>query len=185
MYVLSKNRMQIINLEQVTAMYLGADETSIKVDFVTGRGSQIGKYVSDTYAKKALELLILAVEMYMRERHDSNPYLLARAKSVKEMDKKLAPEKMMSWWKNPDNVVDGHLDKSSIEAITRKMAERAGVERANPHKFRRTCATMALRRGMPVEQVSKMLGHENIETTQIYLDLTEDELEQAHRKYVV
>lgn len=127
----------------------------------------------------------LAVEMYMRERHDSNPYLLARAKSVKEMDKKLAPEKMMSWWKNPDNVVDGHLDKSSIEAITRKMAERAGVERANPHKFRRTCATMALRRGMPVEQVSKMLGHENIETTQIYLDLTEDELEQAHRKYVV
>lgn len=127
----------------------------------------------------------LAVEMYMRERHDSNPYLLARAKSVKEMDKKLAPDKMMSWWKNPDNVVDGHLDKSSIEVITRKMAERAGVERANPHKFRRTCATMALRRGMPVEQVSKMLGHENIETTQIYLDLTEDELEQAHRKYVV
>ncbi len=59
MYVLSKNRMQIINLAHVTAMYLGADETSIKVDFVTGRGSQIGKYVSDTYAKKALELLIL------------------------------------------------------------------------------------------------------------------------------
>ena len=52
MYVLSKNRMQIINLEQVTAMYLGADETSIKVDFVTGKGSQIGKYVSDTYAKR-------------------------------------------------------------------------------------------------------------------------------------
>ncbi len=44
---------------------------------------------------------------------------------------------------------------------------------------------MALRRGTPVEQVSKMLGHENIETTQIYLDLTEDELEQVHRKYVV
>ena len=61
MYVLSKNRMQIINLEHVTAMYLGADVTSIKVDFVTGRGSQIGKYVSDTYAKKALELLILAI----------------------------------------------------------------------------------------------------------------------------
>lgn len=61
MYVLSKNRMQIINLAHVTAMYLGADETSIKVDFVTGRGSQIGKYVSDTYAKKALELLILAI----------------------------------------------------------------------------------------------------------------------------
>lgn len=128
----------------------------------------------------------LALEMYMKERRDQNPYLLAGGKAAKEMNKKrLSQNQLMLWWKNPDNVVDGHLEKSSIEAITRKMAERAGVERANPHKFRRTCATMALRRGMPVEQVSKMLGHENIETTQIYLDLTEDELEQAHRKYVV
>ena len=69
--------------------------------------------------------------------------------------------------------------------MMRKMAERAGVDKANPHKFRRTCATMALRRGMPIEQVSKMLGHESLETTQIYLDLEENELEQAHKKYVV
>ena len=61
MYVLSKNRMQIINLEPVTEMYLREDEPSIKGEFVTGKGSQIGKYVSDTYAKKALELLILAI----------------------------------------------------------------------------------------------------------------------------
>jgi site-specific recombinase XerD len=44
---------------------------------------------------------------------------------------------------------------------------------------------MALRRGMPIEQVSRMLGHNQITTTQIYLDLSEDELEQAHKKYVV
>lgn len=44
---------------------------------------------------------------------------------------------------------------------------------------------MALRRGMPLVQVSKMLGHENVATTQIYLDLSEDELEQAHKKYVI
>lgn len=69
--------------------------------------------------------------------------------------------------------------------MLRKLAQKAGVERANPHKFRRTCATMALRRGMPVEQVSKMLGHENIQTTQIYLDLTEEELAQAHKKFVI
>ncbi len=69
--------------------------------------------------------------------------------------------------------------------MLRKLAPKAGVERANPHKFRRTCATMALRRGMPVEQVSKMLGHENIQTTQIYLDLTEEELAQAHKKFVI
>lgn len=43
----------------------------------------------------------------------------------------------------------------------------------------------ALRRGMSLEMVSKMLGHENLATTQIYLDLTEEELEAAHRKYVI
>jgi phage integrase len=52
-------------------------------------------------------------------------------------------------------------------------------------KRRRTCATMALKRGMPVEQVSKMLGHEELTTTQIYLDLDERNLEIAHEKYVV
>lgn len=74
---------------------------------------------------------------------------------------------------------------SSVELLTRKIAEKSGVKRANPHKFRRTCATMALRHGMPIEQVSRMLGHEDLSTTQIYLDLSEDELAQAHKKYVV
>jgi site-specific recombinase XerD len=44
---------------------------------------------------------------------------------------------------------------------------------------------MALDRGMPIEQVSKMLGHESLETTQIYLDLSEESLKNAHKKYVV
>jgi len=92
---------------------------------------------------------------------------------------------MKDWWKNPENIEEGHSDKGTIEAITRKLAKRAGVEKANPHKFRRTCATRALQRGMPIEQVSKMLGHEEISTTQIYLDLKEDELALAHKKYVV
>ena len=55
----------------------------------------------------------------------------------------------------------------------------------HPHRFRRTCATMALKRGMPIEQVSKMLGHEQLTTTQIYLDLDERSLEIAHEKYVL
>lgn len=80
---------------------------------------------------------------------------------------------------------NGHIGKGTIEARTRELANLAGVEKANPHKFRRTCATMALRRGMPIEQVSKMLGHEELSTTQIYLDLSEKDLEYAHSKYVV
>ena len=44
---------------------------------------------------------------------------------------------------------------------------------------------MALRQGMPILQVSKMLGHNSLETTQIYLDISDEELQQAHNKYVI
>ena len=123
----------------------------------------------------------LTISVYLRKRKDANPYLLPKglpAKDMKEMGK------CHEWWKNPENVAEGHCSTSTIEMTTRKIAKRAGVEQANPHKFRRTCATLALRRGMPIEQVSKMLGHEQISTTQIYLELTEDDLELAHKKYV-
>ena len=69
--------------------------------------------------------------------------------------------------------------------MCRRIGERAGVDCVYPHKFRRTCATMALKRGMPIEQVSKLLGHEQLGTTQIYLDLNERDLELAHEKYVL
>lgn len=125
-----------------------------------------------------------SMQRYLECRKDSNPYLLPRSVSIKNMEGR-ERAKLKEWWKNPQNVSEGHSDKGTIECMMRKMAERAGVDKANPHKFRRTCATMALRRGMPIEQVSKMLGHESLETTQIYLDLEENELEQAHKKYVV
>lgn len=47
-----------------------------------------------------------------------------------------------------------------------------------------TCATTALNHGMSIELVSKMLGHESLDTTMIYLDLTDEDLKNAHRKYV-
>lgn len=127
----------------------------------------------------------IALDMYIRERRDRNPYLFPRGKPAGALKKGVKKDDMKDWWKNPENIAEGHSSKSTIEAITRKLAKRAGVEKANPHKFRRTCATRALQRGMPIEQVSKMLGHEEISTTQIYLDLKEDELALAHKKYVV
>lgn len=77
------------------------------------------------------------------------------------------------------------LLKSSIESTMRELGNRAGVANVHPHRFRRTGATMALKSGMPIEKVSRLLGHESIETTQIYLDINEDEIHQAHKKWVV
>ena len=92
---------------------------------------------------------------------------------------------MPEWYRHPDLVHKSmHQDLSSIESVVRKIGKRAGVEKVHPHRFRRTCATFALRRGMPIEQVSMMLGHESIDTTQIYLDISDKDLELSHKKYV-
>lgn len=88
------------------------------------------------------------------------------------------------WYKDTELIGDGHIGASTIEGIIRRIGKNAGVTNTHPHRFRRTGATMALRSGMPLITVSKMLGHENIGTTQIYLDISDKELEQAHEKYV-
>ena len=88
------------------------------------------------------------------------------------------------WYKHADLVSETNpVRRDTVAAMVREIGKRVNVK-LHPHKCRRTCATFALRCGMPIEQVSKMLGHESIDTTQIYLDLTEDELKQAHAKYV-
>lgn len=72
---------------------------------------------------------------------------------------------------------------SCIEIVTRKIGRMQGVENCHPHRFRRTGATFALRAGMPIEDVSRILGHEDLSTTQIYLDIDDRSVHAAHEKY--
>ena len=132
----------------------------------------------------------LSLERYLSLRRDESPYLLPSGLGKDLPAEQRRGRKLRdfttNWWIHPEMVVnDKAIDKASIQQMLGRMAKRAGVEKANPHKFRRTCATLALRRGMPIEQVSKMLGHEQIATTQVYLDLPEQDLAQAHKKYVL
>lgn len=71
-----------------------------------------------------------------------------------------------------------------IEKMVRDIGKRAGVENVHPHRFRRTCATIASKRGMPIEEIQKMLGHENLCTTQIYVQVDVDDIRKAHEKYM-
>lgn len=129
----------------------------------------------------------LAIDQYLKDRKDDNPYLFPRSKyagDVAAFTKRARSRPMAEWYKYPDMIGDGHRNPDTIEATIRKIGKRAGVANAHPHRFRRTGATMALRTGMPLITVSKLLGHESIATTQIYLDISDKELEQAHEKYV-
>lgn len=103
----------------------------------------------------------LAVDAYIESRDDDNPYLF------------------------PGRSEGKPLSSRAVERILKDIGKRAGVSNVHAHRFRRTAATMALRRGMPLEMVSKMLRHENLQTTMRYLDLTEEELFYQHQKYVV
>ena len=76
------------------------------------------------------------------------------------------------------------LEEGGVEAMLRKLGERCNVTRCHPHRWRRTCASAALSKGMPIEQVQKMLGHEEISTTLIYLMITDSTVKSSHRKYL-
>ena len=66
------------------------------------------------------------------------------------------------------NKPHNRLTESGVELRLREMGKKLGVEKVHPHKFRRTMATRAIEKGMPIEQVQKILGHEKIDTTLRY-----------------
>ena len=71
-----------------------------------------------------------------------------------------------------------------IESRLRKMGKNLDIEKVHPHKFRRTLATMAIDKGMPIEQLQRLLGHKRIDTTLQYAMVKQSNVKQAHRKYI-
>ena len=100
-----------------------------------------------------------AINAYINSRTDNSPYLF------------------------PSRAGQG-ITAQGVRFLLNEIGKRAGVNKVHPHRFRRTAATMALRHGMPIEMVSKMLRHDKLQTTMIYLDLDERELQYQHAKYV-
>lgn len=71
-----------------------------------------------------------------------------------------------------------------IEVRLRQMGKRLGLNKVHPHKFRRTLATMAIDKGMPIEQLQQLLGHKRIDTTLQYAMVKQSNVKIAHRKYI-
>lgn len=76
------------------------------------------------------------------------------------------------------------LNIGGVEVRIRKIGKRLNIQKAHPHKFRRTLATMAIDKGMPIEQLQQLLGHRRIDTTLQYAMVKQSNVKIAHRKYI-
>ncbi len=101
------------------------------------------------------------LQQYLNERNDQNEALFVSLN-------------------NPRN----RLQISGVEVRLRKIGREANVPRVHPHKFRRTLATMAIDKGMPVEQVQKLLGHVKIDTTMHYAMVSQNNVKLSHRRFI-
>jgi len=103
----------------------------------------------------------LHLHEYIKNRTDDNPALFVTLRAPHE-----------------------RISIGGIEQRLREMGKRLNISRVHPHKFRRTLATMAIDKGMPIEQLQKLLGHQRIDTTLHYAMVKQSNVKTAHRKYI-
>ena len=76
------------------------------------------------------------------------------------------------------------LEISGVEIRLRQLGRKLSLDRIHPHKFRRTMATRAIDKGMPIEQVQKILGHSQIDTTMQYAIVNQNNVKNSHQRYI-
>lgn len=121
---------------------------------VYGKGDKERKVYFDAKAK-------LHLQSYLRSRTDNNPALFVTLDAPFE-----------------------RLKISGVEIRVRELGRKLNIEKIHPHKFRRTMATRAIDKGMPIEQVQKILGHSQIDTTMQYAIVNQNNVKTSHRKYI-
>ncbi len=76
------------------------------------------------------------------------------------------------------------LQISGVEIRLRKIGKELNLNKVHPHKFRRTLATVAIDKGMPIEQVQQLLGHQSIDTTLQYAMVNQNNVKESHRRFI-
>ena len=98
-----------------------------------------------------------------------------------------------SWLEEEDYILKSPMrrihkikTKTVVKSVIRlrQLGRRLDLERIHPHKFRRTMATRAIDKGMPIEQVQKILGHSQIDTTMQYAMVNQNNVKSSHQKYM-
>lgn len=76
------------------------------------------------------------------------------------------------------------LQISGVEIRLRNLGQKLDIAKVHPHKFRRTLATMAIDKGMPIEQVQQLLGHQSVDTTLQYAMVNQNNVKLSHHRYI-
>ena len=121
---------------------------------VTGKGDKQRRVYFDARTK-------IHLQRYLMERMDDNPALFVSL---------LAPY--------------DRLQISGVEIRLRRLGHKLNIPKVHPHKFRRTLATMAIDKGMPIEQVQHLLGHQSLDTTLQYAMVNQTNVKMSHRKFI-
>ena len=121
---------------------------------VTGKGDKQRRVYFDARTK-------IHLQRYFAERIDDNPALFVSL---------LAPY--------------DRLQISGVEIRLRRLGRELNIPKVHPHKFRRTLATMAIDKGMPIEQVQHLLGHQSLDTTLQYAMVNQTNVKMSHRKFI-
>ena len=121
---------------------------------VYGKGDKERRVYFDAKSK-------LHLQDYLKERVDDNPALFVTLDAPYE-----------------------RLKISGVEIRVRELGRKLNMDKIHPHKFRRTMATRAIDKGMSIEQVQKILGHSQIDTTMQYAIVNQNNVKSAHRKYI-
>ena len=103
----------------------------------------------------------LHLQDYLAERTDTNPALFVTLRAPYE-----------------------RLQIGGVESRLRNLGQQLHLQKVHPHKFRRTLATTAIDKGMPIEQVQQLLGHQKIDTTMHYAMVKQQNVKIAHRKFI-
>ena len=137
---------------------VGLNRTDINFEerecVVYGKGDKERRVYFDAKSK-------LHLQDYLKERVDDNPALFVTLDAPYE-----------------------RLKISGVEIRVRELGRKLNMDKIHPHKFRRTMATRAIDKGMPIEQVQKILGHSQIDTTMQYAIVNQNNVKSAHRKYI-
>ena len=121
---------------------------------VFGKGDKERKVYFDARTK-------IHLQRYLNSRKDDNPALFVTLQ-------------------RPYN----RLQISGVEIRLRRLGEKLNLNKVHPHKFRRTLATMAIDKGMPIEQVQHLLGHQSLDTTLQYAMVNQNNVKLSHHKFI-